>query len=186
MIQWICYKTLKGFGCMTNNDYTRNILNIKDKNINFYENCLEIRKDGDFEVKTFHGFLTYIPDYCPNCGHHNNGFDDIIKWAWDRNCLIKIPKISNYKAILLLDKQRFFCKHCGKTFSASTSLIEFHKQISNNTKLSVILDLMKKGSEKDISERNGISTNSTNRILDAISNDKLVKKKWYNPICFWY
>lgn len=166
---------------MTHTDYTKNILNIKDNNVYFYENCLEIRKDKNVEVKVFHGYLTYIPDYCEHCGCINEGHKDIIKWAFDKNCLVKLPKVSNFNTILLLDKQRFYCKNCNSTFTAKTSLVDFHKQISNNTKLSVILDLMKKGSEKDISERNNISTNSTNRILDEISKDKLVKNNGLLP-----
>lgn len=166
---------------MTHTDYTKNILNIKDKNIFFYENCLETRKENNIEVKVFHGYLTYTPKFCDRCGVINEGANDIIKWAFDKNCLIKLPKVSNFNTILLLDKQRFYCKHCHKTFSARTSLVDFHKQISNNTKLSVILDLMNKGSEKDISIRNNISTNSTNRILDEISDDKLIKNNGLLP-----
>ena len=60
-------------------------------------------------------------------------------------------------------------------------MVDFHKQISNNTKLSIILDLMNKGSEKDISKRNNVSTNSTNRILDEISNDTIVKNNGILP-----
>ena len=41
--------------------------------------------------------------------------------------------VSNYNAIILLNKPRFKCKHCN---------------ISNNTKLSIKLDLMDKISEK--------------------------------------
>ena len=37
----IANKTLKGSDYMSHTDYTRNILNIKDKNITFEENCLE-------------------------------------------------------------------------------------------------------------------------------------------------
>ena len=166
---------------MTHTDYTKNILNIKDNNIYFYENCLETKKENGLEVKVFHGYLTYNPEYCNKCGAVNEGINDIINWGFDRNCLIKIPKISNFNTILLLDKQRFYCKHCHSTFSAKTSLVDFHKQISNNSKLSVIMDLMNKGSEKDISKRNNISTNSTNRILDEISNDKLVKNNGLLP-----
>lgn len=166
---------------MTHTDYTKNILNIKDNNIYFYENCLETKKENGLEVKVFHGYLTYNPEYCDKCGAVNEGINDIINWGFDRNCLIKIPKISNFNTILLLDKQRFYCKHCHSTFSAKTSLVDFHKQISNNSKLSVIMDLMNKGSEKDISKRNNISTNSTNRILDEISNDKLVKNNGLLP-----
>ena len=166
---------------MTHTDYTKNILNIKDENIYFYENCLETRKENNVEVKVFHGYLTYTPEYCDRCGVINEGTNDIIKWAFDKNCLVKLPKVSNFNTILLLDKQRFYCKHCHRTFTARTSLVDFHKQISNNTKLSVILDLMNKGSEKDISYRNNISTNSTNRILDEISNDTIVKNNGLLP-----
>lgn len=169
---------------MTHTDYTKKILRIEDNNIYFNENCLEIKKEGNKEYNIFHGYLTYNPEYCVHCGCVNNGTDDIIKWAYDKNCLVKIPKVSNYNTILLLDKQRFHCKHCKRTFSASTSLVDFHKQISNNTKLSVILDLMEKGSEKDIAKRNNISTNSVNRILDSICDDKLIKNDGALPVSF--
>ena len=166
---------------MTNTDYTKKILNIKDENIYFYDNCLEIKKINGINTKIFHGYLTYTPEYCPHCGCINGGFHDIIKWNFKRNCKIKIAKVANYNTILLLDKQRFFCKNCNRTFTASTNVVDFHKQISNDTRLSVILDLMNKGSEKDISIRNNISTNSVNRILDEISNDTIVKNNGLLP-----
>ena len=166
---------------MTHTDYTKKILNIKDENIYFYDNCLEIKKINGVDTKIFHAFLTYTPDFCPHCGCMNGGFHDIIKWNFKRNCKIKITKVANYNTILLLDKQRFFCKNCNRTFTASTNVVDFHKQISNDTRLSVILDLMNKGSEKDISIRNNISTNSVNRILDEISNDTIVKNNGLLP-----
>ena len=135
---------------MTHSDYTRNILNIKDENIHFHENCLEIVKIKGIDTKIFHGILTYNhPDICPCCGCISKD-NSIIKWVFKKNCRIKLDKVSNYNTILLLDKQRFKCKNCNSTFTSSTSLVDYHKQISNNTKLSVILDLMQKGSEKDI------------------------------------
>ena len=166
---------------MTHTDYTKKILNIKDENIYFYDNCLEIKKINGINTKIFHAFLTYTPEYCPHCGCINGGFHDIIRWNFKRNCKIKLTKVANYNTILLLDKQRFFCKHCNRTFTASTNVVDFHKQISNDTRLSVILDLMNKGSEKDISIRNNISTNSVNRILDEISNDTIVKNNGLLP-----
>ena len=169
---------------MTHTDYTKEILNIKDNNIYFYENCLETKIIKGKETKIFHGYLTYIPDCCKKCGCVNEGFDDIIKWDFKKNCKIKIPKVSNYNTLLILDKQRFYCKHCNRTFTAETSLVDYRKQISNNTKLSIILDLMEKGSEKDISKRNNVSTNSTNRILDEISKDKLIKNNGKLPTSF--
>ena len=169
---------------MTHTDYTKKILNIKDENIYFYEDCLEIKKIKGTQPKIFHGYLTYTPTYCPKCGCINRSFNDIIKWDFKKNCKIKLTKVSNYNTLLLLDKQRFFCKHCNHTFTASTDIVDFHKQISNDTRKSVILDLMTKDSEKNISFKNGISTNSTNRILHDISKDKLIKNNGKLPTSF--
>ena len=169
---------------MTHTDYTKKILNIEDENIYFYENCLEMIEIKGIKTKVFHGYLTYTPECCPNCKCINHDHNDIIKWNFKRNCKIKITKACNYNTILLLDKQRFFCKHCNKTFTASTDLVDFHKQISNDTRRAVILDLMTKDSEKNIAKRNNISTNSVNRILDDISDDKYVKNNGSLPTSF--
>lgn len=154
---------------MTLSNYTRNILNIKDININFYENCLENKIINGIETKIFRGYLTYIPTHCPLCKKKNNGFNDIIKWNWKRNCKVILPKVSNYNAILLLDKQRFLCKHCGKHFIAESSLVDKWCFISNNTNLSIKLDLMNKITEKDIAIRHNVSHNHINRIIDNLS-----------------
>ena len=175
-------KTLKGSDYMTHTDYTKLILNIKDNNIYFDENCLEIVNINNIETKVFHGYLTYIPKYCPKCGCINESSNDIIKWNWKRNCKIKITKACGYNSLLILDKQRFFCKHCNKTFTASTDVVDFHKQISNDINLNIKLELMQKGSEKDIAKRNNVSTNHVNRILHQISEDKLVKNNGKLPI----
>ena len=169
---------------MTHTDYTKKILNIEDKNIYFYDDCFEIKKINNIETKIFHGYLTYTPETCPKCGCINNGPEDIIKWNFKRNCKIKITKVCNYNTIILLDKQRFYCKHCDKTFTASTNIVDFRKQISRDTHTSVVLDLMTKDSEKNIAKRNNISTNSVNRILDDISSDKYVKNNGSLPTSF--
>lgn len=160
---------------MSLSNYTRKILNIEDENIYFDENCLEIINIKGIDTKVFHGYLTYTPEYCPKCNHINKSFNDIIKWDWKKNCKIKITKTCGFNSLLILDKQRFFCKHCNRTFTASTNIVNFHKQISNDTKTSIILELMEKGSEKDIAKRNNVSSSTVNRILDSISGDKLIK-----------
>lgn len=154
---------------MTNNDYTRNVLNLKDKNINFYENCLIDVIINNSTTKIFKGFITYVPKYCPNCGIINESNNDIIKWDWKRNCKVILPKVSNYNTILLVDKQRFYCKHCHHTFIAESTDINKFCNISNNTKQSIKLDLMNKISEKDISIKNNVSHNTVNRILHELS-----------------
>ena len=154
---------------MSHNDYTKNILNIKDENIYFDENCLEISKINGIETKIFHGKLTYTPGFCDVCGAINKDSNDIIKWNWRRDCKIKMTKVANYNTILLLDKQRFYCKHCHHTFIARTNVVGFHKQISNDTELSIKLELMNKISEKDISKHFNVSHNKVNRIMHELS-----------------
>ena len=170
---------------MSHSNYTRNILNIKDENITFEENCLETIKINNKTTMVFHGKLTYTPTIFPNCGCiYEPNPETIIKYGFKKNCKVKIPKVSNYNTILLLDKQRFYCKHCHSTFIATTDLVDFHKQISNNTDVSIRLELMEKGTEKDIARRNNVSSSSVNRILHKISEDKLVKNNGHLPIGF--
>ena len=167
---------------MSLSNYTRNILNIKDENIIFEENFLNEEKINGSTTKVFHGKLTYTPSHCPKCGCvYDIEHDSIIKYGFKKNCKIKIDKVSGFKALLLLDKQRFYCKDCHSTFIATTNLVDFHKQISNNTRLSITLDLMRKGSEKDIAYRNNVSSSSVNRILNEISKDTIVKNKGHLP-----
>ena len=166
---------------MTHTDYTKTILNIKDNNIYFDEDCLKIENINGINTKVFRGFLTYIPKCCPKCKCTNKNSNDIIKWNWKRNCKVKITKVCGFNALLLLDKQRFYCKHCHKTFTASTNFIDYHKQIANDTNLNIKLELMQKGSERDIAKRNNVSTNHVNRILHQISEDKLIKNNGKLP-----
>lgn len=154
---------------MTQLDYTKNLLNIKDPNVNLYENFLEIKKTKGVETKIIHCYLTYKVHVCPICKQK----ECVIKWDWKRNCLVKIPKVSNYNTIILLDKQRFKCNHCNHTFIATSSLINKHCNISNNTILSIKLDLINKSSEKDIAIRNNVSHNTVNRIIHSISSKKV-------------
>lgn len=170
---------------MTYSNYTRNILNIKDENITFEENCLEITKIKNTTVKIFRGKLTYTPTECPHCGClYEKDPETIIKYGFKKNCKIKMDKIANYNTILSLDKQRFLCKYCNKTFTAETDLIAPHKQISNNVITTIKLELMQKGSEKDIARRNNVSTCFVNRVLNSISEDKLVKNNGHLPSVF--
>lgn len=166
---------------MTQDNYIRNLLNIKDENIHFYENgvnFVELKKG--VKTQTIKANLTYIPEYCPKCGCVNID-NSIIKWDYKRNCKVKISKICNYNAIILLDKQRFMCKNCNSTFTATTSLIKPNKQISNNLELFVKQELVRKSSLKDIASRSNISSSSVNRILDSIYTDKTVKMNGHLP-----
>lgn len=154
---------------MSNNDYILNLLNIKDKNIFILNNSIENKVIKGKNNKIIYGVLTYIPEYCPCCGVVNESSDDIIKWGFKRNCKVKIPKISNCNSLLILNKQRYYCKHCNNTFVAQTNLVDRNCNISNNTNLFIRTELMNKSSEKDIALRANVSTSSVEEILHNIS-----------------
>ena len=156
------------------NNYILNLLNIKDENI-FIIPKMEEKIIKNKNYKIIEGFLTYIPEYCPCCGCINESNKDIIKWGFRKNCKIKIPKVSNCRSLLILHKQRFFCKHCNNTFIAETSLINKNKNISNNTELQINLELMTKQSEKDIAERTDVSVSKIDRKLTEISSHTVLR-----------
>lgn len=160
---------------MYNNYYILNLLNIKDQNIFINTNNIEERKIKNKNYKIIEGILTYKPKCCPICGVVNESSNDIIKWGFRKNCKIKIPKISNCYSLLILHKQRFFCKHCNNTFIAETNLIDRNKNISNNTELQLNLELMQKQSEKDIAKKLDISVSKIDRKLNEISSHKVLR-----------
>ena len=141
---------------MSTNNYILNLLNIKDENIHIITECKEkIIKEKNYKI--IEGVLTYNPEYCPVCGIINQSTNDIIKWGFRKNCIVKIPKQGNCLTRLILRKQCFFCKHC------------------NNTNLQIRLELMEKQSEKDIAKRTDVSVSAVDRILNEISSNTILR-----------
>ncbi len=159
---------------MSTNNYILNLLNIKDNNI-YISQKIEEKVIKGVNYKIIEGILSYIPSHCSYCGIANESSNDIIKWGFRKNCIIKIPKISNCKSRLILHKQRFLCKHCGNTFIAETNLIDRNKNISNNTELQIVEELMLKQSEKDIANRLDVSISKIDRKLNDISSHTVLK-----------
>ena len=169
---------------MSNNDYILNLLNIKDPNIYILNNIQEkIIKNKKY--KLIEGILTYNPSHCPCCGVINESTADIIKWGFRKNCKIKIPKISNELSLLILHKQRFFCKHCENTFIAETNVVDRNKNISNNTELQINLELMTKQSEKDIAKRLDVSVSKIDRKLNDISSHTVLRHECLPTYMNW-
>ena len=159
---------------MSTNNYILNLLNIKDENIHIITECKEKMMKGK-NYKIIEGILTYNPKYCPCCGIINENTNDIIKWGFRKNCMVKIPKQGNCLTRLVLHKQRFLCKHCNNTFIAQTSLVNRNKNISNNTNLQIRLELIEKQYENDIAKRMDVSVSVIDRILNEISSHTVLR-----------
>ena len=160
---------------MSVNNYILNLLNIEDKNIFINTNNMKNEVINGKNYKIIEEFLSYNPDYCPHCGVINESKNDIIKWGFRRNCVIKIPKQGNCLTRLILHKQRFLYKNCHNTFIAETSLVDRNKNISKNTELQINLELMEKQSEKDIAKRLDVSASKIDRKLNEISSHTVLR-----------
>ena len=157
----------------------KNLLNIKDKNITFTENGISMENFKRVYSKIIHAKLSYSPNQCPHC--HGK---DIIKWG-SKTSNIRLLKILEYNSILRLQKQRFRCKDCGKTFSAETDIVDKNCCISNDVKLAITLKLQKNISEKDIASDFNVSPNTVNRIINSFFKEHLPNKNYLpQALCF--
>lgn len=140
------------------------MLELKDNNVIFKENCYYKEKIKGITYKIFEGYLSYNPKFCPKCGVI---FDNKFEKHGFITSDIKLPQVLGYKTILRLHKQRYLCKHCNKAFTLSSSITNYGCYISNNTKHNIARDLVKKRSEKDIALDNDVSPNTVEKIMDS-------------------
>ena len=160
---------------MSNTNYITELLELKDNNIKFYENCYHKEKIKGVFHKVFEGILSYKPDYCPKCGVL---FDDNFEKHGFITSNIKLPNVSGFKTILRLKKQRYLCKHCNKAFTLKDKVTQYGCYISNNTKYQIALDLTKKRSEVDIAKDNNVSPNTVERVMDSFYKTQKLYKNY--------
>ena len=149
---------------MSQDYYILKTLNLKDKNIHFYEEFVKEETIKEKRCLVYQAYLTYIPEYCPKCGVC---FDNKIEKHGFKNSLIKLPSVSKLNTYLSLNKQRYICNNCNRTFTCTTDIVNYGCNISNNTKHSIAVDLIKKRSEKDIAIDNNVSPNTVERVIDS-------------------
>ena len=152
-------------------NYIIEMLELKDNNIKFYENCYHKEKIKGISHKVFEGILTYQPNCYEKCGVL---FDD----NFEKHGFIKIPDVAGFKTILRLKKQRYLCKHCGKAFTLRNNVTEYGCFISKNTKLKIANELRNKISEKDIAKNNNVSPNTVERIMDSYYDTQRLYKNY--------
>ena len=162
---------------MTYSYTIRKMLNIKDKNIIFSPNRFK-RADKTIKGITYQVFeaqLTYTPKACEKCGVKNKNYS-VIKHG-SKMSTLKLGNVMFQPALLRLKKQRFYCKTCGQTFTANTSLVERHCFISNPIKSHIALELQALQAMKTIGNRVAVSTHTVMRVLKTVGESIEVKSK---------
>jgi Transposase and inactivated derivatives len=160
---------------MSKLDYITEMLELKDNNIKFYENCYHKEKIKGIYHKVFEGILSFQPVCCEKCGVL---FDNNFEKHGFITSNIKIPDVAGFKTILRLKKQRYLCKHCGKTFTLRDNVTDYGCFISKNTKWKIANELRNKISEKDIAKNNNVSPNTVERIMDSYYDTQKLYKNY--------
>ncbi len=120
--------------CSNNN---KTLLDIKDPNIIFDEDCV---KEGTYKgkrCKYIFGKLTYTPTHCVKCGVKN--IDFTVYKNGTQLSRITLPITGINPTYILLQKQRFMCQACQSSFTAKTPIVQRNCFISQNVKAQVIL-----------------------------------------------
>ena len=106
-------------------------LQITDENIKILDKTEEIEINGCKHL-VYYGVLEASSNSCPHCKKckiTNNGY---------RRVKVKIPSISDKPAILYLNKHRFICRGCRKSFTAETTEVRKYSNTSKNPKTGTI------------------------------------------------
>ncbi|HCM90313.1 MULTISPECIES: transposase family protein [Vagococcus] len=103
---------------MENN--TRKSLKLTDESLIFEENWLSIEARRNRSVNMISG----KEKKCPHCG-----FSQCFKNETYQT-ISQLPEINRQPTYLKLKKERYLCKNCGATSSATTSLVDDYCQIS--------------------------------------------------------
>ena len=160
---------------MSELNYITDLLELKDNNIKFFENCYHKEKIKGVYHKIFEGILTYQPTCCSKCGVI---FDNNFEKHGFMTSNIKLPDVAGFKTILILKKQRYLCKHCGKAFTLRDNVTDYGCFISKNTKWKIAHELRNKISEKDIAKNNNVSPNTVERIMDSYYDTQKLYKNY--------
>lgn len=142
------------------NDITK-FLNLKDPNIELKENWLEKRENDAF----IHCTLSYPVKQCPCCLHHGT----VVKNG-KRPSTITYLDACGGACYLVLDKQRFRCKHCHHTFTARTSLVEKNCFIALPVKQLIASYATDTLSEKKIAAFSRVSIHTVRRTINQFAS----------------
>ena len=148
---------------------TEILLQLKDKNIKYEENFIEEKVIKGVKTLCFKAKLSYNVKECPNC-HQENREYSIVKNGI-RTSKISLMAMSGLSACLLLSKQRYYCRHCHKSFTAKTTVVDPHSCISNRLKAHVVDLLTTTASEKHIAKLMNVSVHTVRRLADKAAEN---------------
>lgn len=165
---------------MSQSNFTLNILNITDTNIqvnNSRDECI-VFKGVRKQVKIIDAVLTYSLSKCPQCG-----YDTLIKNG-KRLAKVRLASFNGWEYQLHLMKQRYLCKSCGATCGAHSPLLISNHTMSNQIAPGVFRLAKQSLSVKAISDLLGVSSSTVSRILYNDENKVTRTRRLPENLCF--
>ena len=162
------------------NKYHKITLQITDENINILDKINQVKINNQIYL-IYYGVLSHSPKTCPHC---NQNSPCLISKNGHRRVKLKMPFISDKPVILYLDKQRFICKVCNKSFSTKTTEVRKYSNTSKNLRAGIIKKLSNQLTMKQIAKSYAISTNTVWRVQCELSKTLDRPKSLPAYMCF--
>ena len=169
---------------MSSYDYIKQSLGIKaSEEIIFIDGLPRLWEKG-ITYDVLHARLVQKATYCVHCGVVKDGNNIIIHTHITSK--VKMPPNANGNpSRLMLQKPRFRCKSCNKTFQLKNSIVKPHHQISDLLKFRVFNDAALLMSETTIAHKNHVSHSTVNRIINDVAHDRKINFDWLPEVlCF--
>lgn len=171
---------------MSISHFIREVLDILDFNITFYENQSE-KQIGNYKKERIKDEICHVfwrcAFLCPwllrKCGAVND--QTIIKWGF-KTVMTQLNKVSEYKTYLRLKKQRFKCKACHQKFVASSTLTKPNCSIAQRVKLKIVTMLEDSVSMTYIAKQMAVAPMMVLRVLRDFYQPTLPKKQAFPTV----
>lgn len=147
---------------MSQEQSTKLLLQIKDKNITH----LHV-SDTKRDALRVYGTLSCKLNVCPYCAQRQ------VVCNGHKTAYVRLPNVSGRTVILILRKQRFRCKACGKTSIAQTPVVRRQHQISENTQHAIDKSLIEDRTMRSIADQYNVSTNFVSRRILALGKQTM-------------
>ena len=138
----------------------KELLNIKDKNIDVVSVTKEERKGQQINIVTLKSNKKKYK--CPECDRFTASINDVLKPVRIRHL-----KVVEVKSELYIIKRRFICHKCGKKFVEPLNINSYNSCLSNELKMKIRKDLLVYNySIKSIADENNVSSTTVRRELE--------------------
>lgn len=135
---------------------------------------LETDKIIESEKKIeIYAHTSITPQCCPHCGRQT-AYVHSYRIQKIKDLPMRLKDVT-----IVLNKRRYICKECNKTFFEHYDFLPKYHQGTNRRNMGIIQSLSTNQSLKDIANRFNCSTNTVQRMLNISAEHRFALCSWY-------